>query len=216
MQNYYTEFLSALEKEDREKCLEIVFDFLSREKAGIPALYNDILRPALNGIGDENEPQKIRIWKEHVRSSIVRTVIECCFPYVIKERDRGGIQKKNKSVIVICPDGEYHELGARMASDFFTLAGYDAVFIGSSTPRDEFVDVVNVLKPGYIALSVTNHFNLVSAKRIIENIRAKGGSKVKILAGGHAFSRNPEAWREIGADVLVNTYEDIKKLGEGE
>jgi methanogenic corrinoid protein MtbC1 len=51
----------------------------------------------------------------------------------LEERDHLG-KKKEEKVIVMCPEFEDHDMGARMVSDFFTIAGYEAVFIGAKTP----------------------------------------------------------------------------------
>jgi methanogenic corrinoid protein MtbC1 len=214
MKELYEEFLKQLEKGDKEKSVAIALKQLEEGSLKVHELYEDILAPALNSIGNEDEAQSIGVWEEHFRSSVVRTIIECCYPYSLKERDRQGIVRNGQRVIVICPEGEYHDIGARMAADYFTLAGFDAVFIGSSTPKGEFINMIETLKPQYVALSVISYYNLVSAKKTIESIHAKFGSSIRILAGGHVFFRNPEAISEIGADALVNTYEEIMNLGK--
>ena len=35
---------------------------------------------------------------------------------------------------------------------------------------------------------------------------------VSILVGGQAFQKNPDLYKEIGADILTQTYEDICRL----
>ncbi len=213
-QDFYKTFLKQLEDENRLACVNLALHVLEKGEIDIPELYSEVLAPALNSIGNEKHSQEIRIWKEHVRSSIVRTVIENCFPYVMKERESKGIPALTDKVIVLCPDGETHELGARMAADFFALQGYDVVFIGGSTPKEEFLDVLDVLKPKYIAISVTNYYNLVAARKTIAAIRGKTPSGFRILAGGHAFHSSREMARSIGADDLIDSYEDICSLGK--
>lgn len=203
-----------LENRDKEKCIEFIIGQIDSKSLKIHELYNDILAAALNSICNEDLPQRIGIWEEHYRSSIIRTIIECCYPYVIKERDSLGVAKNGYTVIVTCSEGEYHEMGARMAADFFTMVGYNSVFIGSNTPQNELIDAINTMKPRYIAFSVIGYYNLVAAKRSIQNIRQNFGNTIKILAGGHALSRNPAVFKEIGADVLLNTYEEILRLKE--
>jgi methanogenic corrinoid protein MtbC1 len=204
--------MEALEAEDRYACINYVTDALLKGRVNIADLYENILKPALNNIECKVGDKKVCIWKEHVRSSIVRSVIECCYPYVIKERDLCNVPKRNQYVVVLCPDGEYHELGARMVSDFFTICGFDSIFIGSSTPKEELFNILDSINPIYIALSITNYYNLVSAKKTISEIRKKAHKELKIIVGGNAFLRNPDAYREIGADALVNTFKDIKAL----
>lgn len=219
MNMYYQEFYEYLEAEDRGRCIEFVLSKLTEKHLDIVNLYEDILKPALNKIECCSEEKHIGIWKEHIRSSIIRSVIECCYPYVIKEMNENQSTVSNpenvQKIAIICPDGEYHELGARMVSDFFTLCGFKSVFIGGSTPKGEFISVIDYLDLKYIAISVTNHYNLVAAKRTIHQIREKCKASIKILVGGYAFSNIPEMYKEVGADIYLDTFEDIQKLVEG-
>lgn len=212
MHELYKKLIKFLEDENKEECVSIVLKELECENITIPILYDEVLKPALNSISDEKKPQELQIWREHVRSSIVRTIIECSYPYIIKEKNKLYSGKSKGTVAVICPDGEYHEIGAKMVSDFFDLAGYNSIFVGSSTPKQEFLDVVNNIKPKYIAISVTNYFNLVATKKIIHSIKDKRLLDTKIIVGGNAFKNNSKAHIEIGADIKISTYDEILNL----
>lgn len=212
MDKYYQGLLTLLEAEDRYECIKYVTDALSKDEINIVDLYEKVLTPAMNNIVCSIDNKKLCIWKEHVRSSIIRSVIECCYPYVIKERDLNNPSDKKGKAVVLCPDGEYHEIGARLVSDFFTICGFDSIFVGSSTPKEELINILDVLNPKCISLSVTNYYNLVSAKKTIGEIRKVPVKDLKIIVGGNAFLRNPAAYKEIGADALVNTFSDIKAL----
>jgi MerR family transcriptional regulator, light-induced transcriptional regulator len=212
MHQYYSEFMNIIETENREALLNLILSKLKNEEIDILTLYTQILAPSLNSMLP-SEKDKAFIWREHVRSSIIRTIIENCYPYVIKERDEKYGLKLNKKVAIVCPSEEYHEIGARMITDFFTLAGYDATFVGSNTPRDEFLDALSVLDIAYIALSLSNPYSLITARKTIEKIK-QTDSKVKILVGGSAFKNKEHAYKELGADMYLSSFEDIRKLAE--
>lgn len=209
MNQYYSEFSGYLISEDREKCIGFVLSMLNSNAVNIVTLYEEILTPALNSMVCKAGDNHVCIWEEHIRSSIIRTIIECCYPYILRQKT--ALEGKVPKIAVICPDGEYHELGARMAADFFTLCGYNSIFIGGSTPKDEFINAINYLDLDCIAISVTNSYNLVAAKNTIDRIKAVCSKPVKIYAGGSAFKTQPELYKKIGADLLVNSFEDIKK-----
>ena len=57
-----------------------------------------------------------------------------------------------------------------MVHDYFTLNGFDSTFIGANTPVDVIVDSIEYTNPDYVAISVTNLYNIVNAKKIIEKI----------------------------------------------
>lgn len=213
MERMAEEFISILETEDRSKALEYIIGKLASGEAGIVDIYEDVLAKSLNEMkltGDE----KTDIWKEHVRSSIIKTIVENCYPYVVKEKKRRDSHPKLNKVAVVCPVDEYHEIGARMIADYFTINGYDTTFVGSNTPKEVFVSGIHVDKPNYVAISITNPYNLVSARNTIELIR-KSDPNVKILAGGSALSKLTDRAKSLGADRYLTSFEDIEALEGG-
>ena len=219
MHSFYKEFLTYLDRQDKEHCVSFVLDKLSSGEIDIVTLYEEILTPSLREQFCRESGTEICIWEEHVRTSIVRTVIECCFPYLIGERDRLYISGKKGQVIVTCPVEEYHEIGARMVADFFTLCGYDVTFVGANTPREEVFSALTFIKPVFIAISVTNYYNLVAARKMInrlKEIRTETKGIFKIIVGGIAFQDNPSSAGEMGADRLLVTFSDIKALSDEE
>jgi methanogenic corrinoid protein MtbC1 len=210
------QFLELIENEDKEKCVEFVRSVLVNQEIDIISLYNEILTPALNEMDCKESEIKYCIWKEHVRSSIIRTILECCYPYILKERDSkyGNVQSKG-NVVIICPSEEFHEIGARMVSDYFTLLGFDVTFVGANTPLDNTIAGIKFSKPEYVAISVTNFYNLSAARAtILELNKLRNSEKLifKILVGGHAFKTNPDIYKEMGADLQLQTLNDLIAL----
>lgn len=214
MKLIYDNFIKFLYQEDKENSVNFILDKVKNNEIHIVSLYTEVLTPALNNI--DCTDSNFCIWKEHVRSSIIRTIIECCYPYVIKERNEKYKLKTNKKVLVLCPSEEYHELGARMSADFFTLLGYNCIFIGGNTPKEDFLKAINSFSPNYIAISVTNYFNLVAAKKSIDLIKEVAKTPPTILVGGNAFKNNSMAYKKVGADLYINSFEDILQLRKEE
>lgn len=212
MEKYYIEFMKLLEEENRYDCVNYAINLLKEKKVNIVQLYEEIIKPSIQNITCKVSEKNMCVWQEHVRSAIVRTVIESCYTYVIEERNTNKVVT-NKKVVVLCPEEEYHDIGARMISDFFTILGYESIFVGSNTPKEDFLAAVEFIKPDIIAISVTNYYNLVAAKVAVQNIKSKIKNDIKIIAGGSAFASNKDAHNIIGADYTVETYADIKKLG---
>lgn len=207
----YEEFLELLEAENKQKAVQYALDLLDSGKMDIKSLYTEILTPALNKMECRLSDRNICIWKEHVRTAIVRTIVECCYPYVIKARDKMG-PAQSKTVVVLCPPEEYHDLGARMVTDFFTLYGWNAVFVGSNTPYEDFYNAASLIRPDVIAISITNYYTLVAAKKIIGELKSLLGETTKIIVGGNAVRESTGNFETLGADFHVETAEDISKL----
>jgi len=218
MHPFYKDFLEHLQQADKEWCVDRVMHILSTGGIDIATLYNDILTPALNGVELGPIDEGLSIWKEHERTAIVRTVIENCYPFVVKERRKKFGSSVGEKVVLFCPTEELHEMGARIVADFFTLCGFEVTFIGANTPLGDILIGIESVKPRYVALSVTNHYNLVAAGKAIERIvklRKDAGIDFKIIVGGRAFERNKDLAHQMGVDMHLSSLEDISKLAGG-
>jgi methanogenic corrinoid protein MtbC1 len=216
MHPLYKDFIQYLVSENKSKVLDFILSKLDNKAIDIVTLYNELLRPALNNM-ECNGPEEYCIWKEHVRSSIIRAVIENCYQFVNREHEeKYGNLNPDKKVMVICPTEELHEIGPRMVTDFFTLCGYSVTFVGANTPKRSFLSAIDIVKPDYIAISVTNYYNLVATQKVISEIRKQKHQEFEIIVGGHAFTSNPDIYKKIGADLLLQSFEDIKKLAGGD
>ena len=215
MREFTEEFLKALDREDKEKAVQLVAQLLEAGDVGVVQLYTDVLAPALNDWECREREDATCVWREHVRSSIVRTIIEMAYPFVLRERDTSGVQRKGLRVAVLCPPEELHEIGPRMVADMFTLAGYDVTFVGANVPIETLIASVGVVKPRYVAVSVTNYYNLVALRTALERFREVLPEGTEILVGGSAFAGRPSLVQEIGADRLLVTFEDIRALDGG-
>ncbi len=214
MHALYEEFSALLDAEDRDGCVHFALDRLQNGDLDVVTLYNELLTPSLYADFCEGEDKDICIWKEHVRTSIVRTIIEVAYPYVIRERDAAG-SRKQSSVAVVCPPEEWHDLGARMVADFFTLAGFKTTFVGANMPRDEIINAIRYLRPDYVAVSITDYYNLIAARRVVaEILELRSVFPFKLILGGQACRSNPGACQAMQADYYLETSVEIMKLGE--
>ena len=181
----------------------------------VPELYQDILTPLLNSLEAIEETMDELIWREHILSAIVRSIIEAAYPYVINERKQTN-QPINKKVLIFCPAREDHEIGARMAADFFVIMGYQVTYMGANTPQQTVLRALEQLKPDYLSISVSNRFNLFETKKLISILRRTVSQPVKIFVGGAAFNSDPAAVDQVGADQLLATFQDIVMLRKEE
>ncbi len=215
MDTIYKQFEVFFEEENKEEAVKYIMERLQAGEIDVIDLYTKILTPLLNNMTCKLADQRICIWKEHVKTAIVRTIVENCYSYVIAKRNELGYSKRGVAAI-LCPPEEYHDLGARMVADFFTIGGYEAIYVGSNTPYQDFYNAVHVIKPEVVAISVSNYYNLVAAKKMIEELKKALDYPLKIVVGGHAFHDEAEKYKLIGADYYASSYDDILKLAEGE
>lgn len=215
-QELFQSFITALSKYDKTTCVRLIQTALVQKKISIVDLYNNVLTPSLNNIASNEKIQEISIWEEHIRSGIVRTIIELSYPFVLEESayksDSLGL---NLTALVMCLEEEYHEIGARMNADFMTLLGFDVYFIGANTPKKEILSAIETLKPRVVSISVSNYYHLAKLNTLIEEIQNKIVTKPLILVGGYAVDHTPKAQEGIHPDFFIHNFEDLKRITEG-
>lgn len=196
--------MDAFNQLDKDTCVQLVYDWLNSKEITVVQLYETILVKALSNLSDIESDPTHKIWFEHIQSSIVRTIIEMAHPFVLSSK-KPAI---NKKAAVICPDGEQHELGARMINDYLVLEGIQSYFVGRDTPKSEFIGMINELNLDYVAISVTNYYNLTQVLKTIELIEQQANN-VTILLGGRAIMNNPAPFLNKDHIVLLANSESL-------
>ena len=207
-------FVRFLEDNDREGAVAFALSLLDSGDMTVPRLYETVLTPALNRLVVPRETEDNLIWREHMHSGMVRSVVESCLPYVYKAREALKGHGDQGLVLLACPQEEYHELGVRMGADYFLMLGYRTVYVGSNTPRDTLVSAVEETKPDIVVLSVTNYLNLAQIPAIVQALRAVSGD-LKIYLAGSALQHTGKTAADFQTDGIVNSYDDVLGIREG-
>ncbi len=184
MNQYFEKFEEYLSQEDKDNSVNYVLKLLDEKLLTLEQVYMELLVPAQHTFVCKEEDKEICIWKEHSRTSIIRTILECTYPKVIERRK--SINKIDKKVVIFTPSEEYHEIGAIIVNNYFQIAGFNSQYIGANTPKNDIILAIKAYKPDYVAISVTNYYNIVVTKLIAQEIR-KQYPHVKIIIGGQAF-----------------------------
>jgi len=206
MNQNYKHFIDLLDKEEKDKAILYIHKLLE-EKTPIVKVYQDFLIPSLANYECDSNKEEICIWREHTRTSIIRTILESTYPYLIKSQKEKQV---NKFIVMTCPQEEYHEIGAIISTNYFYLMGYKVKYIGANTPNIEVKSALKIMKPDYLALSISNYYNLIQTKKLLEEIKADN-INVKIILGGQAAIKHADKLN-LPYDFILNTYEDIKKF----
>ncbi len=177
-------FKNYLKNENKEKCVELYTNELEDNSENLLEIYKSYIIDSISNWHEEFEENRLSIWQEHVRSSILRTLVECSYPYVIKLASKK--ERKNKKVLIASPAEEKHDLGARIVSDYFELSGYNAVYAGNTLPLDTLIEAVKYEKPDFLALSVTTKYNFIFVMKIIDGI-CEAFPDLKIYVGGQGI-----------------------------
>ena len=214
MNRHFFSFMEHFEKKDKDACVEFILKGLDEGLFTLPQLYEEILTPALFTIDECQNEDEGCIWNEHVKTGIVKTIIDAIYPKVIDiKRMTAPLGIK---ILLACPEMELHDVGLRMMADLFAMEGYEPIFVGANTPRDQVSIAIQIEKPKYVAISVTDHYHLSEAKKLIEHIRSSHGSSIAIILGGRAIKNNQELFNTLDGDLFMDSYADIIKLRDGD
>ena len=215
MENIYNNIKGALDREDREAVLRYCKEYLEKGQIDIIELYESILGPVLNEVVVEyGEDDELLIWKEHIRSGIIKHTLENLSLYVMEEKKSLDL-RHNKRAFILCPKFEDHEIGARMVCDFLIILGFDVKFLGGNTPEKTIIRGIKEEEVDYILISVTNYYNMINTKKTIEEIRSIKPN-IKIILGGNAFKANKSIYRELGGDYMAESFADLYSIVKGE
>lgn len=147
----------------------------------------------------ETEQTNVVDLYEMILTSALTSIIEVAYPYILAEREKNTTDKGK--VIVMCPEFEDHELGARMVADYFLLEGFAAIFIGARTPVSTVIKAIELVKSKYLCISVTNYYNLISVKKTTDRIKNAIDYDLIFLLYSF-FIQNDESWLERFSTIM--------------
>ena len=100
MVELYNQLMIYLKKEDKENAMKLCLVALEKKTISVVDLYQNILTPALNNIIEEYPQDEDLIWREHVRSSIIRSIVESAYPYVLRTKDELKMGEKENVIVM--------------------------------------------------------------------------------------------------------------------
>jgi len=157
----------------------------------IPSLYREVLTPLLVAAGSSWQGGRLAIWEEHMASAMVRSVVEIVYPGVLKAKS--AVPPTGRSVLLASPPEEGHDLGLRMVSDRFDMAGWTTYFLGADTPVDQVADAALRLGVDALVLSSSTHYHRVALRRHVDHLKEQLPN-VDVWVGGPAFALDTDGW----------------------
>ncbi len=169
---------------------------------GIPVkdIYENVFEKSQYEIGRLWQENKINVAQEHYCTAATQLIMSQLYNYIISDAP------KNKTIVSACVEGDYHEVGLRMVTDFFEMDGWDTFHLGANTPTAALINVIEEKQPDIVLLSATMTYHVAKLAEVIEKIRAKKHlDTTKIMVGGYPFKLAPKLWEKIGADGFAES-----------
>ena len=181
---------------DKPTFVRTAVEAVTSQRLSIAELYRDVLTPLLVDLGAGWQGGHVAVWEEHMATAMVRTVVEILYPGVLKAKLAGP--STGRRVLLATPPEEAHDLGLRMVSDRFDMAGWTTYFLGADAPIDEIVDAARKLHVDAVVLSSATHFHRVALRAFVDQLEREL-PQVRVWVGGSAFVYGGEGWasREV-------------------
>ena len=193
-QTNFLGFYNALVDGDKEKCAAIVQSLL-KEGVSLKDVYIELFQKSLYRIGKLWDNNKLSVSEEHLASQIIESLINRFAPI--------GNNNKDRKVVVACIDKEFHEIGAKMVSNIFEIAGWKTYYLGASVPAKEIIKYVKQMDPDVIALSWGLYLNFSRFLEVVDHLTRFFPVK-KIIVGGQALVENSEN--------ILKKYKNVKYI----
>jgi methanogenic corrinoid protein MtbC1 len=188
-----TELDGALAKRDRAAAVGIATRAVASDTIDIASLYTDVLIPLMVDTGSQWQQGTTSVWEEHFATATVRTIVDALYPAAIAAA--ASAASRDDSVVLACPPQEAHDLGLRMLSDRFEIAGWQTYYLGADTPVAEIVDAATRLNADLVVVSASTHYNRVLLRAVVDDLR-EGLPDARVVAGGAAFVGDCSDWPE--------------------
>ncbi len=170
-------------------------------------VYLDLLRPALQIIGDRWSDDTVTVAQEHQASAIVLRLIGRMGPRFSR---RG---RKRGSVLLGAPPLDAHGLPSALLTDLLRGHGFAVVDLGGDVPADSWAAAAQAVPHlSAIGLCATTPDNEDNVRATIAALREV--TAVPVVLGGNAVATE-EAARDLGADVFSASFRHAVELLEG-
>lgn len=197
----HDDFLAALLAGDSVRARALV-DRAVENGLAVDAVYLSVLAPALQGVGDRWESGEIGVAWEHRATAIVDGILGRLGPLMRIAPTTGRL------AVLGCADGEYHDIGVRMAGDFLEAAGWEVIQLGPSVPAGALLDLVADEVPDVVGLSASTADRTPATAHAVRAL-ASLRPRPFVVVGGRAWRDHPDAALAAGADACIDDPQQL-------
>jgi excisionase family DNA binding protein len=170
--------LEELLEVDREG-LSALLLYLAKHHIPLPAMIDEVVRPALVEIGERWSRGELSVEQEHRSTQAFLEAFVRVAPELHRKPSNG------LDVVLACPEGELHEVGLRSLSYAFEAEGWTTHYVGANTPVDSIIDAIRSNEADLVCLSFTippDDRSFIDAIRRVAT--GAHSAKAKLLVGG--------------------------------
>ncbi len=185
------------------ECIKVI-DNLIKQNVDLSKVYEMILKDSLYQVGTLWENNKISVAKEHLATAITESLMNHFYDSLDYK------EKSNLVAISTTIENEQHQVGARMITDFLEQEGWNCYFLGSETPINDLLKLIEEYKPNLLAISVSIFMNFNILLNTLDTV-TRHYPELKIIVGGQAFLHGGQDIADKYANVTyLKGFADLK------
>ncbi len=195
------EYMGCLFRKDTRKAIGLIRKF-AEQGISLDDIYVEILSESMKRVGELWHTAEITVDTEHYCTSVTQMAMAQMYDHLFDG------ERKNKTILSVCPGMELHEMGARIVTDLFENHGWDSIFLGAAVPVDYILDSVRENHPDLVTLSVSMPQHLMDCEKAVREIKQEFPD-IKIAVGGKAFESTTDIWEKWPIDIYTKDAREL-------
>lgn len=200
-------YMGFLLKKDTKSAVAFIRD-LADQGMELDDIYVEILSESMKRVGELWHTAEITVDTEHYCTSVTQMAMAQMYDKLFDG------ERKNKTILSVCPGMELHEMGARMVADLFENHGWDSIFLGAAVPVDYILESVRENHPDLVTLSVSMPQHLMDCETAVREIKNEFPD-IKIAVGGKAFESTDHIWEKWPVDIFSRDARELLAKADG-
>jgi methanogenic corrinoid protein MtbC1 len=165
------------------------------------AIIETLIVPLTERIGALWQDGTMRPAHEHLATAVIRS-------FVANIADAYQAEDAAPRMVVSTPAGQWHELGALVATATAASQGWRVTYLGPNLPADDIAAAATQTRASVVALSIVYPGDDPNVGHELRKLRRALGANVTLLVGGRAAGNYQRVIEEVSA-IRVN---DIPQL----
>ena len=195
------EYMNCLFQKDTRKAIGLIRKYVD-QGMDLDDIYVEILSESMKRVGELWHTAEITVDTEHYCTSVTQMAMAQMYDLLFDG------ERKNKTILSVCPGMELHEMGARIITDLFENHGWDSIFLGAAVPVDYIMDSVRENQPDLVTLSVSMPQHLIDCEKAVREIKDEFPD-IKVAVGGKAFESTDDIWKKWPVDIYSKDAREL-------
>ncbi len=168
-------------------------------ESSLSEYFDNVLTPFLHEVGERWAAVEITAADEHRVTNLVNDVL-----LHVKAGAVHTAHLATRHAVVACPEGELHDVGARMLTIILEGRGWAVDHLGANVPADDLDSYVVRRHPDAVFLSIATANRMRALQEAVSTIRRTRGDAAfpVIVVGGRPFVGHEHLISHIDADLV--------------